>query len=126
MRPATGQGKPSWMPRIMPARQADDIHLVTARAQYQAGNTGPKIVETQRRGAAPSGTRQMYRNRPFFLSQDQRGQPVVQFVVGGTLHELSFSAGSDARPLPTSPRSMNTLLELGHRLAVTSDLRRLR
>lgn len=114
------------------ARSASGIHLVglevpeaqpaatrrgwTARAVYQDARSGSRIVDLQQRarGVQPAGTRRMYRGRTFFMSSDDAGRPIVQFVAGGTLHQLSFTPSSFDDPGPA------VLLELGHELATVA------
>lgn len=77
------------------------------------------MVDRQRRAAMtePTGTHQVFRGHPYYLSSDARGRARVEFVLGPVHHSLTVEQGHSAiTAIDASEPDFRRLLELGEAL----------
>lgn len=83
-------------------------------------NDGSGVVDLQRPSAQvrPEGKEQVFRGRPYYLRRDAQGRPVVQFELGGVLHDLTWedAPGRVGAPVQLEEADLRGLVELAHSL----------
>ena len=83
-------------------------------------NDGSGVVDLQRPSAQvrPEGKEQVFRGHPYYLRRDAQGRPVVQFELGGVLHDLTWedAPGRVGAPVQLEEADLRGLVELAHSL----------
>jgi anti-sigma factor (TIGR02949 family) len=108
-----------------PSSLPDGIQLVGAgnadasRGTVRLRDGESAFVDLQRPSSHvhPSGKEQVFRGRSYYLTRDQQGRPVVQFQVGGVLHQLSLDGpGRLGAPVHFDEADIRQVVHLADRL----------